>query len=299
MAASPIALCIQGGAGPISRESYFRNRPYLRQVLEAVAPELAGGAAALDAVEHAVRMMEEHPAFNAGIGSSLRWDGSIQLDASIMDGSALRGAGVGAVRGVKYPVTLARYVLERTPHVLLVGEWATGFARECGMELLPDESFIVPERREKWERKKAAGETPADQVFSSGGTVGAVALDAEGRLAAATSTGGLILSLPGRVGDSAILGDGTWADEYCAISCTGVGESIMRILQAKVCADRIAAGLDPQEAAAFAVELQRRRTPGTSGLVAVDVQGRLGLAWNSWNMYRGYFTPATGVVVPE
>ena len=299
MAQRPIALIVQGGAGPISLEAYKRNRPAVGEILGKTAPMLVDGASAMLVVEEAVRLFEENPSFNAGIGSSLRYDGSIQLDATIMDGSTVMGAGVGAVSGVLYPVTLARYVLERTPHVLIAGEWATQFAVECGMELVADEALIVPERRRLWERKLAARETPDDQVVSSGGTVGAVALDADGKLAAATSTGGLVLSLPGRVGDSAIIGAGTYADEHSAVSCTGVGESIMRILMAKICADAVANGMSSQEAAELAVRIQGEKTPGTSGAIVVDRDGALGLAYNSDNMYRGYFTPAEGVVVPE
>jgi beta-aspartyl-peptidase (threonine type) len=294
-----IALVVQGGAGPISVESYKKNRPAIGEILQKTAPMLVEGVAALRVVEEAVRLFEEHPSFNAGIGSSLRYDGSIQLDATIMDGSTEQGAGVGAVSGIVHPVTLARYLLERTPHVLLAGRWATQFAQECGMELVPDEQLIVPERRKLWERKHAAKETPNDQVLSSGGTVGAVALDKEGKLAAATSTGGLVLSLAGRVGDSAILGAGTWADPHSAVSCTGVGESIMRILMAKVCADAVIGGAGPQEAAELAVRLQGEKTPGTSGAIIVDKSGVVGMAYNSDNMYRGYFTPEDGVVVPE
>ncbi|MCD6282477.1 isoaspartyl peptidase/L-asparaginase [bacterium] len=299
MARKPIALAVQGGAGPISLESYKRNRPAVGEILARVAAMLMDGASAMQVVEEAVRLFEKHPSFNAGTGSSLRYDGSVQLDASIMDGATMMGAGVGAVTGVLYPVTLARYVLERTPHVLMVGEWATRFARECGMELVADEELIVEERRRLWERKLAARETPDDQVLSSGGTVGAVALDAEGKLAAATSTGGMVLSLPGRVGDSAILGAGTYADAHSAASCTGVGESIMRVLMAKVCADAVINGMSPQEAAELAVRIQGEKTPGTSGAIVVDISGALGLAYNSDNMYRGYFTPERGVVVPE
>ncbi len=299
MTQSAVALAVHGGAGPISEEAYKRTRPVMRELMEKVTPALMEGASALDVVEQAVRFLEGHPGFNAGLGASLRYDGSIELDASIMDGSTVKGAGVAAVKGIVHPVTLARYVLERTPHVLLAGEGAMRFAQECGMQLVPDEDLMVPERRELWERKKAAGETPADQVFSSGGPVGAVALDRDGRLAAATSTGGLVLSMPGRVGDSAILGAGTYADEICAVSCTGVGESIMLIMQAKTCADCIASGMIPQDAAKHVVKLQAERVPGTSGVVAVNAHGQLGVAWNSRNMYRSYFTPDAGMVVPE
>ncbi len=299
MSEKAIALVVQGGAGPISVDSYTKNRPAIGDILRKTAPMLVEGAAALRVVEEAVRLFEEHPSFNAGIGSSLRYDGSIQQDATIMDGASGRGAGVGAVKGIIHAITLARYVLERTPHVLMVGEWATEFARDCGMEMVPDERLIVPERRELWKRKLAAKETPDDQVLSSGGTVGAVALDTEGRLAAATSTGGMVLSLPGRVGDSAILGAGTWADAHSAVSCTGVGESIMLVLMAKVCADAVISGMSPQEAADLVVRIQGEKTPGTSGAIVVDKKGAVGLAHNSANMYRGYFTPEEGVVVPN
>jgi beta-aspartyl-peptidase (threonine type) len=295
---SPV-LVVHAGAGPISLEHYVRNRPGVGDVVAKVAPLLAAGASAMEAVELAVRLFEDDPRFNAGVGSSLRYDGSIRFDASIMDGSTLRGAGIAAVRGVPNPITFARMVLERTPHMMLAGEEATQFAVDCGIELLPDEHFITEERRALWKKKLDAGETPADQVVSSGGTVGAAALDVDGRLAAGTSTGGLILSLPSRVGDSAIIGAGTYANEYAAVSCTGVGESIMRIVMAKYCVDCVERGSTAQEAAEDAIRMQGAKTPGTSGLIALDAQGRVGIAFNSRAMYRGYWTEAEGVVVPE
>ena len=295
---SPVLL-VHAGAGPITPEHYKRNRPAVGEVIAKSAPLLASGASAMEVVELAVRLLEDDPRFNAGVGSSLRLDGSIRFDASIMDGPNLRGAGIGVVRGIPNPISLARLVLERTPHVLLVGENAAEFADDCGIELLPDEHFITDERRELWEKKKAAGETPADQLVNSGGTVGAVALDVQGRLAAGTSTGGLVMSMPGRVGDSAILGAGTWADEVAAVSCTGVGESIMRILMAKAAADYVRQGMSTQDAAEKVVKLQKDKTPGTSGLILLGADGQIGIAFNSLAMNRGYWTEAEGVVVPE
>ncbi len=295
---SPVLL-IHAGAGPITPEHYKRNRPAVGEVLGKAAPLLASGASAMEIVELAVRLLEDDPRFNAGVGSSLRLDGSIRFDAAIMDGSGLKGAGVAAVRGVPNPISLARLVLERTPHVLLVGESAAEFADDCGIELLPDEHFIAAERKELWEKKRAAGETSEDQVYSSGGTVGAVALDTQGKLAAGTSTGGLIMSMPGRVGDSPILGAGTYANDVAAASCTGVGESIMRILMAKAAADYVRQGMSAQEAAEDVVKLQKDKTPGTSGLILLSAQGGIGIAFNSLAMNRGYWTEAEGVVVPE
>jgi len=298
MVAKRIALLLQGGAGPISPEVYIRNQGALREHMDALVPMLTGGATAMDVVEEAVARMEADPRFNAGIGSSLRLDRSIQLDASIMDGNRLRGAGVGAVTRLVSPVRLARKVLERTPHVLLVGPWADAFADECGFERVPTEQLIVPERLALWERKMRARETSADQLLSSGGTVGAVALDEAGGLAAATSTGGMVLSMPGRVGDSAILGAGTYATPDAAVSVTGVGESIMHTLMAKHCADRITAGAAPQDAGESCAKYQSDLTPGTTGLVAVSADGAVGLAFNSVQMNRAVFTPDGGLVVP-
>ncbi len=295
---SPV-LVIHAGAGPISPEHYARNRPGVGDVLAKVAPRLASGAPAMEAVELAVRMLEDDPRFNAGIGSSLRLDGSIRFDASIMDGSELKGAGIAAVRGVPNPISLARLVLERTPHVLLAGENAAEFAVDCGIDLLPDNYFITEERRKLWEKKLMAGETPGDQVYSSGGTVGAVALDRQGRLAAGTSTGGLIMSMAGRVGDSPILGAGTYADDVAAASCTGVGESIMRILMAKTASDYVRQGMSAQEASSEVVKLQKEKTPGTSGLILLSAEGGIGIAFNSLAMNRGYWTESEGVIVPE
>jgi beta-aspartyl-peptidase (threonine type) len=295
---SPV-LVVHAGAGPISLEHYARNRPGVGEAIAKVAPILQAGAPALEAVELTVRLLEEDPRFNAGVGSSLRLDGSIRFDATIMDGSTLRGAGIAFARGVQYPVTLARMLLERTEFVLLAGEDVNQFALDCGLELLPDEYFITEERRQLWERKKVAGETPADQVVNSGGTVGATALDINGRLAAATSTGGLVLSPQGRIGDSAILGAGTFANEFAAVSCTGVGESIMRVAMARYCVDLVEQGRSAQEAAEVAIKLQHDRTPGTSGLVALDAKGGIGIAYNSRAMYRGYWNEKEGVVVPE
>jgi len=298
MASERIALVLQGGAGPISPEVYIRNQGALREHMDVLVPMLQGGASAMDVVEEAVARMETDPRFNAGIGSSMRLDRSIQLDASIMDGARLRGAGVAAVTRLVNPVRLARQVLERTPHVLLVGPWADAFADECGFERVPTEALIVPERLALWERKMKARETSADQLLSSGGTVGAVALDADGGLAAATSTGGMVLSMPGRVGDSAILGAGTYATPAAAVSVTGVGESIMLTLMAKHCADLIAAGAAPHDACEACVKYQRDTTPGTSGLVAVSADGAIGLAFNSIEMNRASFTPTSGLLVP-
>lgn len=298
MTAKRIALLLQGGAGPISPEVYIRNQGALREHMDALVPMLTGGASAMDVVEEAVARMEADPRFNAGIGSSLRLDCSIQLDASIMDGNKLRGAGVGAVTRLVNPVRLARKVLARTPHVLLVGPWADAFADECGFERVPTEQLIVPERLALWERKMRARETSADQLLSSGGTVGAVALDEAGGLAAATSTGGMVLSMPGRVGDSAILGAGTYATPDAAVSVTGVGESIMHTLMAKHCADLITAGATPRDACESCVKYQSERTPGTTGLVAVSADGAVGLAFNSVQMNRAVFTPDGGLVVP-
>jgi beta-aspartyl-peptidase (threonine type) len=272
------------------------ERPYLdalHRVLDAGAAVLAAGGGALDAVETAVALLEDEPLFNAGRGSVFTAGGGIELDAAIMDGRTLAAGAVACVRTVRNPVRLARAVLERSPHVLLAGDGAEAFAREQGIAPV-DAGYFWTARR--WARfvalKRDLGEDVAGPEDQSTGTVGAVALDGAGHLAAATSTGGMINKHAGRVGDSPIIGAGTYADDRtCAVSATGAGEAIMRALVAHEVAARMRhRGETVEQAAEAAVmeELVRVGGTGSGGLVALDPAGRVAAPFNTDGMYRGW-----------
>jgi L-asparaginase / beta-aspartyl-peptidase len=282
------------------------ERPYLdalHLVLDACAAVLAAGGGALDAVETAVALLEDEPLFNAGRGSVFTADGGIELDAAIMDGRTLAAGAVAFVRTVRNPVRLARAVLERSPHVLVAGDGADAFAREQGIAPV-DAGYFWTARR--WARFVAMKRDLGEDVASwsedahvdpepddrSTGTVGAVALDGAGHLAAATSTGGVTNKHRGRVGDSPIIGAGTYADDRtCAVSATGTGEAIMRALVAHEVAARMRhRGESLREAAEAAVmeELIRVGGAGSGGLVALDREGRVAAPFNTDGMYRGW-----------
>ncbi len=265
----------------------------LMDVAERARRVLLAGSA-LDAVEEAVRIMEEDPTFNAGYGSALNLVGEVEVDASIMDGSTMRAGAVGAVRGVLHPVTLARAVMERTPHVLLVGEGAREFARKLGLggdEDLVHESRVSARRealRGALGGGSAGGTMPARDligIYGVGETVGAVALDGEGRLAAATSTGGLTLKLPGRVGDSAVVGAGTYADGRAACSGTGVGEAAIVEAGAFRVVEAVGRGLHPRRAAEEVLDIIRRETGREFGFIVVDRSGRVGVAQMGYGLF--------------
>jgi L-asparaginase / beta-aspartyl-peptidase len=272
------------------------ERPYLdalHRVLDAGAAVLAAGGGALDGVETAVALLEDEPLFNAGRGSVFTADGGIELDAAIMDGRTLAAGAVACVRTVRNPVRLARAILERSPHVLLAGDGAEAFAREQGIAPVDTRYFWTARR---WERfvamKRDLGEDVAWPEAESTGTVGAIALDGAGHLAAATSTGGMINKHAGRVGDSPIIGAGTYADDRtCAVSATGTGEAIMRALVAHEVAARMCHRAETVEQAAEAAvmeELVRVGGAGSGGLVALDRAGRVAASFNTDGMYRGW-----------
>lgn len=273
------ALAIHGGAGTIPRDapaaSIAARRAGLRAALELGRERLARGDAALDVVEAVVRLLEDDPSFNAGKGAVFNEEGRHELDAAIMDGATLRAGAVAALTTVRHPITLARRVFERTPHVLLVGAGAESFADETEVERVANEWFDTAHRREAWER--ASGRF---------GTVGAVALDRDGRLAAATSTGGLTNKRWGRIGDVPILGAGTWADDRVAISCTGKGEEFIRHAVASQVALRMRfAGESLAEATRSVLFDELPEAAG--GLIAVAADGSIALPFSTSGMYRG------------
>ena len=233
--------------------------------------------------------MEEDEVFDAGRGSFLTSDGTVQLDALLMDGATLRAGGVGCVEHIRNPIRAARKVLSESPHVYFVGEGAERFAAEHGIELIDNKDLVLPrevERLRKAGPKQKIGEPdPTFSATSSHDTIGAVACDKNGNIAAATSTGGTLNKTPGRVGDSSLIGCGCYADnESAAISCTGWGEPIMKLVLAKWTADRVAAGVPPDESSRDAITYLHKRLNGHGGMIVVDAHGRYGIAHNTPRM---------------
>ncbi|RME94781.1 MAG: isoaspartyl peptidase/L-asparaginase [Verrucomicrobia bacterium] len=307
--AHPIAIVIHGGAGNISRstlspEKEAACRAALREALDAGYRILQQGGASLDAVEAAIAVLEDSPWFNAGKGAVFTSAGTHELDASIMDGATLRAGAVAAVRRVRHPIRLARQVMERTPHVLLVGEGAEALAREAGLELVDPAWFDTPERRAAWEKRRSQAPAPNEpgpaDVAAEGkhGTVGAVALDRHGHLAAGTSTGGLSGKRPGRVGDSPLIGAGTYArDATCAVSATGQGEFFIRLAVAHEISARVEhRGLSAAEAAA-AVIREVGWLGGEGGVIVLDARGRVATPFNTTGMFRGWRVEGRAPVV--
>jgi beta-aspartyl-peptidase (threonine type) len=265
-------VVVHGGAGELDPARSQVQRDGCAAAARRAADLLAGGGTALAAVEAAVRQLEADPEFNAGLGAALTREGTVELDAAIAeappDGRVRVGA-VGAVGGVRHAVTLARYVLEVGEHVLLVGAGAGAFARTLGIPPEATDALVTDRARERLARWRSQHTT------IGGGTVGAVALDGRGVLAAATSTGGTTGKLPGRIGDTPVFGAGTYVDERAgACSATGPGEAILRVLVARDALDRIRAGTAAAEAAPRALEELHARTGAQAGLILIDAAGR-------------------------
>jgi beta-aspartyl-peptidase (threonine type) len=335
-----VAIAIHGGAGTILKslmtpELEREYRGSLEEALNVGWEILSGGGSALDAVEQTVCTLENFHLFNAGRGSVFTHDGKNEMDASIMDGKTLDAGAVAFVRNVKHPITLARLVMERTPHILLAAEGANQFAKEIGVELAPDEYFFTEHRwqqllraREEGivqldhtaEEQKITAETqrrgerkPAAQAVAvardviektnlkskiqnpkSKGTVGAVACDVDGNVAAATSTGGMTNKKFGRVGDTALIGAGTYADNAtCAVSCTGHGEFFMIGVTAYDLAERMKYQNRDLETAARETIERLTDIGGEGGFIAVDALGNVVLPFNSDGMYRAYRTESS------
>jgi len=266
---------------------------------------LERGGPALDAIEEAVVVMEDDDTFDAGRGSFLNRDGRVQLDAFIMDGATLRGGGVGCVEHLRNPIRAARKILSESPHVYFVGEGAEKFAAEHGISLCKNEDLIIPrevERLRKYQSELAQRDVKqdgndlfapddADDLAISHDTVGAVALDRNGNIAAATSTGGTLNKAPGRLGDSSLIGCGCYADnESAAASTTGWGEPIMKLVLAKWTADRITAGNLPEWSAQEAMNYLKQRVNGHGGIIVLNREGHVGIAHNTPRMAWAYKT---------
>lgn len=281
----PIAIIVHGGAGNIEPELQDSYREGCKEAAIIGWRILQAGGSAMEAVETAVRALEDNPCYNAGTGASLTREGNVELDAGIMEGHTLQVGAVAGVELIKHPITLARSVLQ-SPHVLLIGQGAQQFALEQGFALTTLEDLITERQYNKWKKAQLAQQEPGPGQRH--GTVGAVALDSSGKLAAATSTGGMFNKHPGRVGDSPLVGAGFYADEQAAISCTGDGEDFTRLLIAKRAADEVARGASAQQAAEAAIAVLSTKSTGLGGLIIVDHAGNVGISRNSRNMARAY-----------
>lgn len=288
MTSDPV-LVVHGGAWAIPDDMVQAHVSGVRQALAAGWKVLMGGGPAVEAVEAAVVVMEDDETFDAGRGSFLTRDGRVQLDAFLMDGATLRAGGVGCVERLRNPIRAARKVLDESPHVYFVGAGAEQFAAEHGLPLC-DNRDLVLEREVA--RLKQIQEQPVsgkeNELFGptiSHDTVGAVARDGRGNLAAATSTGGTLNKAPGRVGDSSLIGCGCYADNLsAAVSVTGWGEPIMKLVLGKWAVDRVGGGVSPAEAAAQAIAYLKTRAGGHGGMILLDGQGRFGIAHNTPRM---------------
>lgn len=291
-------LVIHGGAGNMSREGMTANdepayHARLNQALEAGEAVLKAGGSSLDAVEVAVRVLEDSPLFNAGKGAVFNYEGQNELDASIMCGNTLMAGAVSGVTTLRNPITAARKVMELSPHVMLMGKGAEQFGYEQGLEIV-DPSYFFDQRR--WDQYRnylrstqqgLRGDVNSEWKM---GTVGAVALDMHGNLAAATSTGGMTGKKYGRIGDSPIIGAGTYANnQSCAVSATGHGEHFIRNVVAYDIAARMTyLGISLQEAASFVVMEKLHEIGATGGVIAVDKDGNISMPYNTGGMFRGY-----------
>ena len=286
------SLIVHGGAWDIPPAAVPDCRIGIRHALEAGCEVLARGGAAIDAVEAAVIVLEDDVTFDAGTGAHLNRDGRVQLDAIIMDGATLEAGAVAAVERVKNPIRLARKVLESSEHMMLVGAGAELFARESGLALCDPSELLIARERVAWQSCREKNHAAEFHFGHEHGTVGAVACDTQGRIVAATSTGGTCCKFPGRVGDSPLIGCGCYADaEAGGVSCTGHGEAIMKIVMAKMAADLLRNSSAPDAAANECIHLLARRAHAIGGLILLDRTGRPAAAFNTPSMAYGYLQP--------
>lgn len=292
------SLMIHGGAGSFRKFSASERTHFLsaiQRILSAGQSQLAQGASAVQAVECCVRALEDDVLFNAGRGSVLNENRQVEMDASIMSGDGLKAGAVAGVRGVKNPVSLALKVCEQSDHVMLIGEGAMKFAERCRVKMMPDEYFVTEPLLAQLERAIKAGKITldhdgADVGANKLGTVGAIAWDCNGGLAAATSTGGMVNKQYGRVGDSPVIGAGCYADnETCAVSTTGYGEDFMRTVLAKTIADLVEMkGLGAQTAAEQGINYLTRRVKGRGGFIMIDRHGTCASEFTTPCLLRGW-----------
>lgn len=285
---------IHGGAGAIDNASEYT--PSLKAILQKGQSMLTEGSSALDVVTMCVSMLEDDPMFNAGRGSVLNEDGNVEMDAAIMNGLDISAGSVAGVRNVKNPIQLARLVMEKSGHVMLIGEGAMKFGALNNTQTEPDEYFLTEKRIKQLQEAKAKEIVGLDHSIQVAdekkkGTVGAVARDMAGNLAAATSTGGITNKKFGRVGDSPIIGAGVFADnETCAVSATGYGEQFLRTVLSKTTSTYVAQGMNAQDAAQAAIAYLVRRVSGIGGIIVIDNGGNCGSAFSAAGMLHGKAT---------
>jgi L-asparaginase / beta-aspartyl-peptidase len=290
-------MLVHGGAWAIPDDMIEAHLQGVRAAADAGWQVLRRGGSCLDAVEASVVAMEDDETFDAGRGSFLNMDGRVQLDACMMDGATLRAGGVGCVEHIRNPIQAAKKILTDSPHVYFVGTGAERFAQEHGLELCSNDDLIIEREVERLREAKKQGYLEMPDEFGpmrSHDTVGAVALDKEGNIAAATSTGGTLNKAPGRVGDSSLIGCGCYADNLsAAVSTTGWGEPMMKLVLSKWTADRVEQGIEPQEAAQRALYYLKARLNGHGGIILLDGKGRVGIAHNTPRMAWAMVSPAS------
>lgn len=295
------SLMVHGGAGALDNvkdsKTAVRYLDSIRRILEHGREVMELGGSALQAVETCASLLEDDPVFNAGCGSVLNENGKVEMDAAIMDGRDLSAGAVAAVDNIANPIQLARRVMTESEHVMLISEGAMRFADHCGMERAAEKYFLTPDRVEQLRQAQLKhkvmldhDDTEEDSEDQKYGTIGAIAMDPDGNLAAATSTGGIVNKRMGRVGDSPIVGSGVYADnETCAVSATGYGEDFMRTVIAKTISDFIfMKGMDAQEATEAGIDYLTRRVRGRGGVIVIDHQGRCASGYTTKKMIHGW-----------
>jgi len=295
------SLMVHGGAGALDNvkddKTAFRYLDSIRRTLEHGRDVMELGGSALQAVEACASLLEDDPVFNAGCGSVLNENGKVEMDAAIMDGRDLSAGAVAAVDNIANPVQLARLVMTESEHVMLISEGAMRFADHCGMERVPEDYFYTTDRVEQLRQARLQhkimldhDDTEEDTEDQKYGTIGAIARDPQGNLAAATSTGGIVNKRMGRVGDSPIIGAGVYADnETCAVSATGFGEDFMRSVISKMIADFMyMKGMDAKQATAAGIDYLVRKVRGRGGIIVIDSQGNCSSGFTTKKMIHGW-----------
>ena len=295
------SIMVHGGAGALDnvkdQRTAVRYLESIRNVLEHGREIMKLGGSALQCAETCASLLEDDPVFNAGCGSVLNEHGKVEMDAAIMDGRDLSAGAVAAVDNIANPVQLARLVMTESEHVMLIAEGAMRFADHCGVERVPEDYFYTPDRVQQLKEARLKGKIMLDHDDTEGnmedqkyGTIGAIAMDAQGNLAAATSTGGIVNKRMGRVGDSPIVGAGVYADnETCAVSATGYGEDFMRTVISKTISDFIyMKGMDAIEATQAGIEYLNRRVTGRGGVIVIDKDGNCSSGFTTKKMIHGW-----------
>ena len=301
------SIMVHGGAGALDNvkdeKTAVRYLDSISRILEHGREVMELGGSALQAVETCASLLEDDPVFNAGCGSVLNEQGKVEMDAAIMDGRDLSAGGVAAVSNVANPVQLARMVMTESEHVMLISEGAMRFAKHCDIEFAPDDYFFTPERIAQFQEAQLSNKMMLDHDDSSGdqkyGTIGAIARDPQGNLAAATSTGGIVNKRLGRVGDSPIVGSGVYADnETCAVSATGYGEDFMRTVISKTISDFIfMKGMNAEEATQAGIEYLSRKVKGRGGVIVIDHEGNCSSGFTTKKMIHGWIEKGKDTIV--